>query len=58
MLDFIKYSGIWIGFVLNPFYWQPDIKYLTFTKHYGIIYFEVNLGLVWFRFVLDDGGYT
>jgi hypothetical protein len=56
--NYLKYSGMWMGFVFNPYHWE-----LSFTgiqpddlnpKHYG---FMISLGPVWVRGVIDDGSY-
>ena len=54
-LKWFEYSGVWVGFVLNPFHWEPDIKVITDKAEFGLVYFELNLGLVWLRVVIDDG---
>jgi hypothetical protein len=54
-LKWFEYSGVWVGFVLNPFHWEPDIKVITDKTEFGLVYFELNLGLVWMRLVIDDG---
>lgn len=57
--NLVKYSGIWAGFVLNPYHWQFKIK----TGSDGILEDDVIFGLsvyfgpVWIRVVLDDGSW-
>jgi hypothetical protein len=54
----LKYSGLWAGFVLNPYHWDfklrinPPHEIDTFLFH-----FELYLGLVWLRVVVDDGSW-
>jgi hypothetical protein len=57
MWKYIKYSGVWIGIVVNPFHWQFGWK-----KNYGL--FEINdnlfdnslhFGFIWIRIIIDDG---
>ena len=61
LLNWFKYSGVWIGFVFNPYQWEPDLKLKTrnslLTDHdvWGIIFLEINLGFVWLRVIIDDG---
>ena len=60
-LNWLKYSGVWIGFVLNPYQWEPDIKFTGRNEYdegsnaWGLMFFELNLGLIWIRIVIDDG---
>ena len=56
-LNWVKYSGVWAGIVVNPYHWEPDIKFHTETENevWGLFYLEVNLGIVWIRIVIDDG---
>lgn len=55
----LKYSGIWLGFVLNPYHWQLKIK----TGSESILDDDVIFGLsiyfgpVWIRMVIDDGSW-
>ena len=57
--NFLKYSGIWAGVVINPYHWQFKIK----TKPDGILeddvisFFAIYLGPFWIRMILDDGGW-
>lgn len=61
LLNWFKYSGVWVGFVFNPYHWEPDLKLKTrnslLTDHdvWGIIFLEINLGFVWLRVIIDDG---
>lgn len=61
LTNWVKYSGVWIGFVLNPYHWEPDVKFKTRNSEltdgdiWGIMFLEINLGFVWLRIVIDDG---
>lgn len=57
LTNWVKYSGVWIGFVLNPYHWEPDVKFYTKTDNemYGLCFLEINLGLIWIRIIIDDG---
>ena len=56
MLKWLKYSGIWIGLVINPFHWRiglfqgskewPDERLFENSLH---------LGPIWIRIIIDDG---
>ena len=56
--NYLKYSGLWAGFVLNPYHWNfklevnPPQDIDTYIFH-----FELYLGLVWLRVVIDDGSW-
>ena len=61
-LNWFKYSGVWVGFVLNPYQWEPDFKLRTNNDMpdsggnvWGIMFLELNLGLIWIRIIIDDG---
>lgn len=55
--EYLKYSGIWVGFVFNPYHWQ--FKYQT--KSYEVPNYDnlfdncVYFGPIWIRVVIDDG---
>ena len=57
--NYLKYSGLWAGFVLNPYHWEFKIK----TGSDGILEDDVIFGLslhfgpVWLRVVVDDGAW-
>ena len=54
ILNYCKYSGIWFGFVVNPFHWQFGFREDYFSDKYV---FEncLHLGPVWLRVIIDDG---
>lgn len=55
----LKYSGLWAGFVLNPYHWQFKIT----RGSEGILDDDVIFGLgiyfgpVWIRVAIDDGSW-
>lgn len=57
--NYLKYSGLWTGLVLNPYHWQLKIK----TGSESILDDDVIFGLsiyfgpVWIRMVIDDGSW-
>ena len=57
-INYLKHSGIWIGFVFNPLHWQ--IKIETFSpddmnpKLYG---FTMHIAACWIKIIVDDGSY-
>ena len=54
--NYLKHSGLWAGFVLNPYHWnfklEVDPPQLIDTY---LFHFELYLGLIWIRIVIDDG---
>ena len=56
-LNWLRYSGVWVGFVINPYHWEPDFKILRNSEYenWGVVFIELNLGLVWIRIIIDDG---
>jgi hypothetical protein len=56
--NYLKYSGLWVGFVLNPYHWnfKWELNPLHDIETY-IFHFELYLGLVWLRVVIDDGSW-
>jgi hypothetical protein len=56
--SYLKHSGMWAGFVLNPYHW--NFKLEVNPQHdidTYIFHFELYLGLVWLRVVVDDGSW-
>lgn len=53
----IRYSGIWVGFVLNPFHWSFGWKRSTREWPDDLHFFDnaVYFGPVWIRLIIDDG---
>lgn len=47
--NYLKYSGIWIGLVVNPYHWQFGTK--KFDE--GCVHF----GPIWVRVLIDDGSH-
>jgi hypothetical protein len=56
LLNYLKYSGVWIGFVLNPYHWEVDMDLGGPTDTDPSMYFiYLTFGPVWCRIVIDDG---
>jgi len=49
--NYLKYSGIWAGFVLNPYHWEFKIK----AENDVIFSLAIYFGPVWIRVVIDGG---
>jgi hypothetical protein len=54
-MNWIKYSGVWIGIVLNPFHWR--FGFVKGENVWDDPVFEncLHLGPVWIRVIIDDG---
>lgn len=56
--NYIRYSGIWIGLVVNPFHWTLDCNYLHPDElNPNMVGVYISLGPIWIRFVIDDGSW-
>jgi hypothetical protein len=54
ILKYLKYSGIWIGIVVNPIHWRFSLTNESILENYifdNCVYF----GPVWIRVIIDDG---
>lgn len=55
-MDFLKYSGIWFGFVVNPYHWRIKIESPTDELDHSALHgIAIYLGPLWFRAIIDDG---
>jgi hypothetical protein len=57
LFNFIKYSGVWIGLVLNPFHWRFKYDNTNPTDAWTEHVFEncLYFGPIWIRVIIDDG---
>jgi len=55
ILNYLRYSGIWIGFVLNPCHWQFGLKQTLSAWEDYIFDNSLHLGPIWIRVIIDDG---
>ena len=54
--NYVKYSGIWIGLIVNPFHWEWRTDQLhPDDLNPNMRGFYVSIGPVWIRSILDDG---
>jgi hypothetical protein len=55
MINWIKYSGLWVGLVANPFHWR--FGFVSGSDVWNDPVFEncLHLGPVWIRVIIDDG---
>jgi hypothetical protein len=59
-IEYLKYSGVWIGLVLNPYHWQVTVKFgdsmfNDMNPNGRLLY--ISLGPLWIRIVIDDATY-
>jgi hypothetical protein len=58
LLNYCKYSGIWISIALNPYHWR---LWFNFVKpddmDPGRYAFNIGVGPVAIKLVLDDGSW-
>lgn len=53
-MNWIKYSGVWFGIVVNPFHWQFGWK----RSNDAVFENAIHVGPVWIRVVLDNGQWS
>ena len=56
-MKWLRYSGVWIGIVLNPFHWQFKWERTNDNDEHLVHVFEncLFVGPVWVRVIFDDG---
>lgn len=56
-MNWLKYSGIWIGIVLNPFHWRLKWERTRDGDSCLTHVFEncLYIGPFWLRVIIDDG---
>lgn len=56
--NYFRFSGIWVGAVINPCHWNFSFEFLhpdeLNPKMKGVY---VSVGPVWARLVIDDGSW-
>lgn len=52
-LKYVKYSGVWVGLVLNPYHWQFEWRKEK-DKVKSDTFF---LGPLWLTIVIDNGNW-
>lgn len=50
-MNWLKYSGIWIGIVLNPYHWRLKWEHDSEQVFENCLY----VGPVWIRVIFDNG---
>lgn len=57
-LNYCKYSGAWIGFVVNPYHWRIKFEFGDQTElDPKINSMYIAFGPLTFRALLDDGSW-
>lgn len=58
MKKWLKYSGIWVTFALNPFHWRINYESHGSTDmDPAMKLIIVTIGPITIRIVIDDGSY-
>lgn len=58
LINYLKYSGIWIGLIVNPYHWR--LAWVRESKEWPDEYmFEncVYIGPLYIRVIIDDGSW-
>lgn len=58
MFKYLRYSGVWIGLILNPFHWRiawdKEIKQWPDDRMFENC---VYVGPIYIRVIIDDGSW-
>ena len=43
--------------IRDRYHWEPDFKFIakSDSDEWGLVFIEINIGLVWIRIIIDDG---
>ena len=55
---YAKYSGVWVGFAINPYHWTVRYEQLhpdDLNPNMRGVY--ISVGPIWVRLILDDGAW-
>ena len=56
LLNCLRFSGLWMGFVLNPYHWEFKIVKGSQDDLDDVIFgLAIHCGPIWIRVVIDDG---
>ena len=54
--NYLKYSGLWAGFVLNPYHWNFKFELKSDDLFDDYIFFmQLYVGPIWIRIIIDNG---
>lgn len=51
LIQYLKYSGLWFGFILNPYHWRFGWN----RDNEMIMSNTVHFGPFWITLIIDDG---
>lgn len=55
---YLKYSGIWIGLVINPYHWEFRFEIIRPDQLNPDMHgFYCNAGPIWIRLIIDNGSW-
>jgi hypothetical protein len=55
-LNYLKFSGVWISFAINPYHWRLACKFETPNDTDPAMYqLSINIGPLSVRAIVDDG---
>jgi hypothetical protein len=58
LLNYLKYSGVWISFALNPYHWRISFDNTTPDDMDPAMYtYTIIVGPLTIRVVLDNGSW-
>jgi hypothetical protein len=55
--NYLKYSGLWMGFVLNPYHWNLKLEYKDELADNYVFFLDAHFGPIWIRIIIDDGSW-
>ena len=56
--NYVRYSGIWVNFALNPFHWRFSFEFMQPDEiNPAMRGFFVSVAPVSIRLVIDDGSW-
>lgn len=58
LIKYLKYSGIWINFAINPFHWRFESNLIRGDElNPNIILFYITFGPINVKLIIDDGSW-
>lgn len=58
IISYLKYSGVWVGVILNPYHWR--FAWSRGTNEWPETYLFENciyIGPIYIRVIIDDGSW-
>lgn len=56
-MNWLRYSGIWITFILNPLHWQICFHTETTPLSPKLTEYSLQIAFISIKFVVDDGSW-